>query len=178
MLDLGKFHTGLVSYLLKMGLLSPFLLMMKAKLVSNDWVKQLFLHLFFRGMQEADFAKICKAYSDKRLPKLIRPAALATIKKHLSEGTTVVVVSASARHWLQYWCQEQNLQLICSELELVNGKITGKLSGPNCNGLQKAINIAQAFQLETFENIYAYGDSTGDKAMFELSTIHYYKPFR
>lgn len=178
MLDLARFHAGKFRYYLTMLVISPILVMLKFRLISHSFTKELFLSVFFGGMNEAAFVQVCNNYTNKRLPKLIRPKALDKIKMHQQKGDTVMVVSASARHWLQPWCQQMQLQLLCTELEVVEHKITGKLKGPNCNGEEKVNRIREAVNLSAYEKIIAYGDSRGDSEMFAISHEKHYRPFR
>lgn len=178
MLDLACFSAGKFRYILTMIVISPVLLLMKLKLISNSFTKELFMSVFFGGMNEQAFVQLCNDYSKKRLPELIRPRALAQIQSHQENGDDVYVVSASATHWLQPWCNQQQLSLICSQLEIVDQKLTGKLDGPNCNGEEKVRRIQQAINLSLYDKIIAYGDSSGDKEMFAISHEHYFKPFR
>ncbi len=178
MLDLAKFYAGYFRYYIIMLVISPLLLCMKLKLVSNSFTKEIFLGLFFGGMNELEFMQLCQRYSSQQLPSLIRPKALAEIQMHQHQGATVVVVSASAKHWLIDWCDQQHLPLLSTQLEIIDGKLTGKLKGPNCNGPEKVNRIKAAYNLSAFEKIIAYGDSSGDKEMFAISHEHYFKPFR
>jgi phosphoserine phosphatase len=56
--------------------------------------------------------------------------------------------------------------------------ITGKIKGKNNHGEQKAMNIRELWNLNEYEEIYAYGDSPGDRPMMDLATKSFYKPFR
>ncbi len=51
------------------------------------------------------------------------------IARHQARGDTVVVVSASLDVYLRPWCQQHNLELLCSEVEFQNGAATGKYQG-------------------------------------------------
>ena len=68
-------------------------------------------------------------------------------------------------------------RLLATELEITEGKITGKLRGKNCHGEEKVARIKAAYDLSKFENIFCYGDSEGDKPMLALATQAHYKPF-
>jgi phosphoserine phosphatase len=56
--------------------------------------------------------------------------------------------------------------------------ITGRIEGKNCHGEQKVIRIQEEYNLSDYQEIYAYGDSSGDKPMLGLATNSFYKPFR
>jgi HAD superfamily phosphoserine phosphatase-like hydrolase len=89
-----------------------------------------------------------------------------------------VVVSASVECWLGPWCDKNGLDLIGTQLEIKDNRVTGKLLSKNCYGKEKVNRIRERYDLNSFDFIYAYGDSRGDDEMLELAQEKYYKPFR
>jgi len=178
LLEIIRFHKGsggLYAGLLK---ISPWLLAMKLKIVSNQAAKEQLLAHSFKGLSCEDFQKVCDAFIKTELPKLIRSAALEKIKQFQKQDIPVVIVSASAENWLEGWCKEYNLICIASQLEKKDNTITGKISGKNCYGEEKVNRIKEKFNLAEYENIYCFGDTKGDKQMLSLATFVFYKPFR
>ena len=155
-----------------------WLLALKLKIIPNDLVKQKILAFFFAGTSEESFQKKCDLFSEKRLPELIRPGAMEEISRLKTLGFDIVVISASAGNWIRNWSDSHALKLISSKLEVKNGMITGKLDGKNCYGEQKVICILERWNLKEYEEIYAYGDSSGDRPMLALATKSFYRPFR
>lgn len=178
MLELAKFYKGRSAYYKGMLFLLPALVAMKLKILSNAEVKQKLLTLFFKGIPVEEFQAICNRFLKERLPQLIRPKAVDMIHRLQKENTIVVVVSASADNWVKPWCDQIGIQFIGSCLEVVNGKVTGKLNGPNCNHLEKVNRIKANYRLSDYKEIYCYGDTKGDKPMLGLATHSFYKPFR
>jgi len=124
------------------------------------------------------FDELSSKFSEAVLPQLIRPKALVEIKKLLAAGSEVVIVSASAEDWLQYWCRQTGVQLLGTRLQVKEGRITGKIENRNCHGREKVARIRLAFDLTGYDEILCYGDTKGDKPMLELATFSMYKPFR
>ena len=178
MLELAKFHKGKNAFYKGMIFLLPSLIAMKLKIVSNAETKQKLLKLFFKGMPIDEFQDLCSRFISQRLPQLIRPKAIEMIRQLKKENTTVVVVSASADNWVKPWCDENQIMFIGSCLEVVDGKVTGKLNGPNCNHIEKVNRIKENYRLSDYKEIYCYGDTKGDKPMLGLATHSFYKPFR
>lgn len=156
----------------------PVFAALKLKLVSNQAAKETMLRHFFRGVDLSDFQTACDRFAEYKLPALIRPAALAELQKLRQQGFEVVVVSASAENWIKKWADNAGVELLATNLEVVNEKLTGKLKGQNCNGVEKELRIRSAYDLSKFQEIYCYGDSSGDKQMLALGTKAFYKPFR
>ena len=158
--------------------LSPWLLAMKLKLISNSSAKQRLLTFFFGQMSVTDFEQKCNMFIKEKLPALLRPDALVEIKKHQLNNVQVVVVSASPQNWINGWCAVNNILCIATKLEVLDGKITGQIDGNNCYGEEKVNRINAVFDLRDYDNIFCYGDTKGDKPMLKLATFAYYKPFR
>ena len=159
-------------------MLAPILALYAVKLLPNWKAKQFFLSRYFRGEKISEFNARCAEFTKKVLPGLIRPQALNAIQAYRNEGTTIVVVSASAENWVKPWCDQYGIRCLATKLEVNAGIITGKISGRNCYGDEKACRIKETFDLNKFTHIVAYGDSSGDKEMFALAHEQNYKPFR
>lgn len=177
-LEFIKFSKGDISFFLGFIILSPILILFKLGLIKNSKAKELTLRYFFANTNLEEFNAVCINFCNERLPHLIREKALAEIKKHQETNTPIYIVSASPENWLKPWCEKMNLKLISTQLAVVNGKITGKLSGFNCHGAEKENRIRCQIPLDQYENIFAYGDSSGDKQLLALANNSFYKPFR
>ena len=44
--------------------------------------------------------------------------------------------------------------------------------------IEKGNRVKEAYNLDDYDRIYAYGDSRGDKELLGLSDKSFYKPFR
>jgi phosphatidylglycerophosphatase C len=178
LLELIKYQAGVTNFYLGVLVNAPFLFAYKLKIIPRQLAKEKILAYFFRGKSLALFQSICDLFTVKVLPSLIRPKAIAEIKKLLEMNFEVVVVSASAENWIKKWCDEVEIKLIATQLESRDNLLTGNLKGNNCHGEEKVIRIRSAYNLSQYQEIYCYGDSNGDKAMLTLATRAFYKPFR
>ncbi|WP_148571065.1 HAD-IB family hydrolase [Aliarcobacter cryaerophilus] len=173
-----RFVVGDRRFLLGLVVLSPMLVLYKLKLIPNYKAKQYMLSWFFKGMSEDAFFKVANEYSLVHIDKILRLKAIEKINWHKNQGHKVVVVSASIDCWLRPWCEKNGLELIATKLEIKDDIVTGKLLSKNCYGVEKVNRIKELYDLENFDYIYAYGDSSGDKQMLELAHEKFYKPFR
>ncbi|HYJ38919.1 MAG TPA: HAD-IB family phosphatase, partial [Chitinophagaceae bacterium] len=112
------------------------------------------------------------------LPTIERQKALKEIKTLQEKGTEVVIISASPENWLLPWCKQVDASLISTKLESKNGKLTGRIEGKNCRGKEKVKRILASYNLQEYDEVYAYGDTKGDKPMLGLATFAFYQPFR
>jgi phosphatidylglycerophosphatase C len=178
LIEFVHFLHGRKKYLLGMVRLAPYLALYALKLIPNWKAKQYFLSQYFKGTRIDDFDERCAAFSTQVLPSLIRPLARKAIEAHRREKATIVVVSASAENWVKPWCDENDIHCLATKLEIKQGIITGKINGRNCYGDEKVCRIKEQFDLSDFNEVIAYGDSSGDKEMLALADKKYFKPFR
>jgi phosphatidylglycerophosphatase C len=178
LLEFLIFYKGYVRFLLGMLILSPVILLYLTKLIPNWKGKQICLRYFLGGDELSYFNQRCRAFAEKKLPRLIRPEAETAIKQYKRENAQIAVVSASAENWIKPWCDKQGILCIGTQLEVEDNKITGNLCGANCYGPEKVKRIEKQFLLADYQQIIAYGDSSGDREMFAIAHQQYFKPFR
>lgn len=166
-----------VKYWLGLIVLSPVLVLHKLGLIGSQKTKEIFLGFYFGGTDLGAFNSYGKKFKTI-IDADVRPKAAEQIAEYKRQGHRVIVVSASAVNWLGTWAASHHLELICTKLEVVNGKITGKLDGENCNGAEKVNRIKSYLNLSDYGKVIVYGDSKGDREMFTLGTETHFKPFR
>lgn len=97
------------------------------------------------------------------------------ISWHKSQGDTVVVVSASLDLYLKPWCEQNGLELLCSEVAFSGGKATGKYKKGDCSARLKKTKIIDNYDLSSYNVIYAYGDTKEDLDMLSLASKKFYQ---
>lgn len=172
-----RFVVGDVRFVVALFLLSPMLVAYKLKVIPNYKAKQKMLSWFFKSYSEDAFKQVANEYSLYHIDKIVRPKALEKLNWHKAQNHKIVIVSASIECYLKPWCEKNGFDLIATKLEIKDGVVTGKLLTKNCYGIEKVNRIKELYDLDTFEYIYAYGDSRGDKEMLELANESFYKPF-
>ena len=78
---------------------------------------------------------------------------------------------------LKNFAKDNRMELIVTELEVKDGCYTGKIKGKNCLGPQKVVRIKEKYDLSDFDEIFAYGDTSGDKEMLEIADKKHYRYF-
>jgi len=177
LLEFIKFYRGRYGFYCGLVLLSPILLLYVVKIIPNWRAKEIVLSYFFRNEKDEIFSHKCKMFAENILPSLVKSSALQAIQKHQSNGDRIVVVSASSEHWLAYWCEEHGLELIGTQLEVIDKRITGKIKGANCYGEEKKNRLEAYLDLQEYTEIYVYGDSNGDKDILALATHPHFRYF-
>ncbi len=180
LLEFIKFSKGAFPFYLGFALNSPWLVAYRLKIISNQSAKERMLTWFFRNTPLPAFQEVCDRFSSTMVPALIRPKAQAEINRLKEEGFSIVVVSASPENWLSSWAGSIGAALLSTRLETKTApiRLTGKILGHNCHGEEKVRRIREAYDLAGFREIYAYGDTSGDKPMLRLGTRSFYRPFR
>ena len=177
LIDFIRFVVGDIKFFFGFVFLIPMLILFKLKIINNNRAKEILLSYFFKGWSEAKFVELTNSYSLNNINKILRPQALERINWHKKQDHRIVVVTASIDHWILPWCEQNNLDLIATKLEIKNGKISGKYLGKNCYGIEKVNRIKELYDLSKYNKIYAYGDSKGDKEMLALADESFYKTF-
>ena len=177
LLEFLKFVRGNLRFYIGMIWLSPYLLSYKLGLYPNWRAKERTLTHFLAGIDADDLSEYGRKFLRERFDLLVRVKALDRINFHLSNGDDVAVVSASCEEWVVPWAQKIGIRAICTQLEKKEGRITGRILGRNNYGPEKHRRILNEIDLSDYDQIFAYGDSKGDREMFQLATHTFYKPF-
>ena len=182
LLEFIKYAKGRGRFLMVFLMYSPLLVMMKLHLYPNWKAKQqIFAHLF-AGMRIEKFDALCRGFAEEN-QHLLRPKGITLVHEALVAGAQVFIVSASIDNWVRPFFDIRNLkgvQVLGTQIEVEDGKLTGNFKSNNCYGKEKVHRIAEA--LKSFERseyeIEAFGDSRGDKEMLAFADKGHFKPFR
>ncbi|MEN8992240.1 MULTISPECIES: HAD-IB family hydrolase [unclassified Acinetobacter] len=103
----------------------------------------------------------------------LNPSLYEQLQQHQKRGHEVVLVSASVDLYLKPVAEKLGVKLICTETAANDQILTGLYQTLDCSGEQKKIRVLEQFNLQDYEQVYAYGNSDEDLAMFELATHHF-----
>lgn len=144
--------------------------------ISNTKAKERVVAYFLKGIQEEELLQ--KSHSMLgELEGIIKKDALARIQWHQKRGDKVVIVSATFSCYLAPLAKKLGVECIATELGINNGVITGEFATPNCYGIEKVKRIKEKYRLDIYKEIFAYGDSKGDKEMLEIASQRFYRYF-
>lgn len=178
LLEFIKFCKGKLNFYKGFLLNSPYLVAYKAGIITNQKAKEKVLAYFFKNITVAELSRLADQFTQTVLPGLIRPKAMEEIARLQQQGTEIVIVSASPENWIKPWATKMGVHLIATNLVVNQDKLTGIINGNNCYGEEKVNRIKQLYDLTSYEIIYAYGDSSGDRPMLALANKPFYQPFR
>lgn len=171
--------TGFIFYVLKKrhivwrGLkVLPWILAYYLKLYPAPRMRSKLYSAMFKGCDLKAIQPLALQYTNQVL-KNLDPALFKQLKKHQQLGHKVVLVSATIDLYLKMIAKALNIELICSKVEIKNGKLTGRYLTPDCSRMQKKSRVMEAINLADFKMIYAYGNSEEDLEMICLGQYSY-----
>ncbi|HCA4976152.1 TPA: HAD-IB family hydrolase, partial [Acinetobacter baumannii] len=148
--------------------LAPYIAGYKLGWVTDKTIRTKLCQVGYIGYDAASLIYKGQEFAKKVIPSCIRENALERILWHKQQGDQVVVVSASLSVYLEIWCKSLDLDVICNQLEIDNGILTGYFIDGDCGYLEKVNRIKNKYDLTQYPIIYAYGDTPNDYAMLEL----------
>lgn len=155
--------------------LAPEVLAYRRGWISGTYVRARIVSFGFRGVSESVIQPIGERFAREVIPAALRPEAMARLQWHRQRGDTIAVVSGSLDVYLAHWCSKHSLELLCSQLDTRDGRLTGRYRGAQCVGAEKARRVREHFDLTQFSRIHAYGDTYEDEAMLMLADERWYR---
>jgi HAD superfamily hydrolase (TIGR01490 family) len=145
------------------------------KHASRDEYKARIIALLFTNENVLDVQAHVPQFAE-RVFEWVNPEARDRIRWHQTQGHTVVIVSASLDIYLKPLAQKLGINdLLATRLETDHHKYTGKLIGKNCRAAEKVERLKQQYGDLNDIELYAYGDSDGDKEMLAAAAHAFYR---
>lgn len=179
LLEFVRFVKGTSALFKGIILLFPLLIAYKLMVYPNWKVKRLFFSYFFRGMHIDDFNKYCNDFCQQS-QNLIRNQAVEAISNHSKNEDIIVIISASILNWVFPFAKKLGISsVICTEVDVDEfDRLTGYFSTKNCYGIEKVNRLMNLYPQRTTYQLIVYGDSMGDKALFNIADAYFYKKFK
>ncbi len=145
-------HAYILALLYKAHILDPLTLIERF----GGWLAQ---------SKVSDIENLCRELVEKELTPALRPQMIREIKFHREQGAEVVMLSSAiypVANLLSAYLEMH--AVICSELEVLDQRYTGRPVGRFCFREEKLIRMKQYLQRNqyTLENSYYYADSMDD----------------
>jgi HAD superfamily phosphoserine phosphatase-like hydrolase len=148
---------------------------MKLGFYPNWKAKQKVFAHFFKGMTIEDFDTICKDFAASS-KHLLRPKGIEAVNQAISEGSEVLIISASIDNWVQPFFPK--VKVLGTKIEVENGVLTGRFLTKNCYGEEKVNRLKAIYPNRQDYHLTAFGDSRGDKELLAFADESHFKPFR
>ncbi|HEX4539298.1 MAG TPA: HAD family hydrolase [Acidimicrobiales bacterium] len=143
---------------------------------SRDEAKEALLVRLLSGAGLQPLSESGRAFGERLVTRGLRPGMRRRLDWHRQAGHMVVIVSASPALYLEAAGRRLGVDaVLATELEVGNdGRLTGRLAGPNCRGAEKAKRLRAWLAGSGHEpsaQLWAYGDSRGDAEMLALADV-------
>jgi putative phosphoserine phosphatase/1-acylglycerol-3-phosphate O-acyltransferase len=125
---------------------------------------------FMRGIEEETYHEVGEQLYTKQIAQLIYPESRALVDAHLAKGHTVAVISSATPYQVEPAARDLNIDhVLCTYLEVKDGKFTGSIVSPTCFG-QGKVTAAEGLAEQTgadLDQSFFYSDSTDDLQLLE-----------
>ena len=149
-----------------------WLLLMRLGLYPSARAKEKIICHFYKGTAYSQFVAWGREFADVA-ETMLNGEVLEKLREHQAAGHTVCVVTASIDEWVRPVCEKLGVvTVIATRVEVSSdGKLTGRLLTPNCNGEEKVRRLLEVFPQRQAYTLYAYGNSHGDDALLALADV-------
>jgi putative phosphoserine phosphatase/1-acylglycerol-3-phosphate O-acyltransferase len=125
---------------------------------------------FMRGIEEEAYFEIGEELYKDEIARLIYPESRRLVQAHLAKGHTVAVISSATPYQVLPAARDLDIDnVLCTHLEVSNGRFTGAVVRPTCFG-QGKVDAAEKLAAENgadLDQSYFYSDSTDDQLLLE-----------
>ncbi|WP_027384705.1 HAD family hydrolase [Epilithonimonas caeni] len=155
----------------------PLFVLLKLKLADTEAVKKNFISSILKGRSRHQIEKKAQQFFEENYPSLFRENALDFINNIDRQNTESYIITASLDLWVKPFADKFNMKLLSTQAEFKDDIFTGNFVGKNCNKEEKVNRIKLEIGDQKFDKIIAFGDTSGDKAMFKFANESHYRFF-
>lgn len=124
-----------------------------------------------KGIPEQTFVEMGEEIYLERLSRSIYPEARALVTAHLEKGHTVAIISAATPYQVNPIARDLGIDhVMCTRMEVHDGRFTGKVVHPTCWGQGKAhyARVLAEDQGVDLDKSYFYTDAIDDLPLLEI----------
>jgi phosphatidylglycerophosphatase C len=133
--------------------------------VTNTDLKQHFLHAVFGGASRREVESWTRIFVDRLLVDGLRPEAREALERHRNRGDLLVLLTASFDLYVHEIGRRLGFDhVLCTQAEWLDGRLSGKLAGPNHRGEEKVRCLLRLRDAHAESTIVAYADHHSDLA--------------
>jgi HAD superfamily hydrolase (TIGR01490 family) len=135
----------------------------------SRWAERAFTPV--AGRSEQEFLDQAQRFFEERVKPRIYPEAAARVRWHLDQGHVVALVTGSTRFIVEPLASHLGVEhALCTELEVEDGRFTGRITPPLCFGRGKVARLRALIEAEDVDltRSWCYSDSYSDLPLLEL----------
>jgi phosphatidylglycerophosphatase C len=138
----------------------------------RDAAKALVLHQLLGGRALADIDRAARDYAMLVVDHRLRADSLQHWTWHRLNGHRLVIASASPALYVRHVGRLLGAdETICTEMTVVNGRLTGALAGGNCRGPEKARRVRAHLAEQPAAPVWAYANGDVDRPLLEMADV-------
>lgn len=170
---------GPVRFWAALAPLSPGLIRFAAGRLPLLQMREQVMGYFLTGFPEDRWRDTARRYAVDVIPEWIRPEALARLRWHQSQGHRTVLISNAPEDYLRPWAELVGIDDVSgSVFEIRDGLLAGGLVGTHCFGPEKVVRLKALLGCLDDYEVYAYGDSGGDREMLAVADHAFFRTFK
>ncbi len=174
-----RFVVGDFNFFVKMVWVFPVLGVQKLLGKDNLFLKNYLLRFFLKGKSKSILTEKAQLFFQQKQDKIIRPKALEKIQALRQEKDAVIcIVTASLDLWICPFAEAWECLSISTKALYDGDDIFIGIADKNCNGEEKVKRVKAYFDFsQRPKQIIAYGNSSGDQAMYDFADLHFHRHF-
>ncbi|KAF0866145.1 HAD family hydrolase [Pseudomonas sp. LD120] len=148
-----------------------------ARRVDRDQLKAQLISRFLKDVKVEWVQQQAEAFCQRSWTRLMRPNGLQAVASELQSGALVTLCSASPALVLQPFATRLGIKLIGTELEVVDGVLTGRIVGNNCRCENKVLRLESVYGPLSQYRLRAWGDTRGDRELLAAAQDAHWRHF-
>jgi phosphatidylglycerophosphatase C len=145
--------------------------------LNRDELKAQLISTFLTGVEKEWVQQKAEDFSKALWIRLMRPTGLRSVATEVESGAIVTLCSASPALVLQPFADRLGIKLIGTELEVIDGLLTGHITGNNCRCENKVLRLEAVYGPLSQYRLRAWGDTRGDRELLAAAQDSHWRHF-
>ncbi len=138
-------------------------LMHKAGRMTNGQLKERFLQAVLSGVSSSDLRTATGPYLARLFAGGMNKAMVAQLAQHIARRDRVILATASPDIYVSSIAAKLGIpEVVCTQCELRDDRITGRIIGENCHGSEKLRRLTMILSDSEWSNSVIYTDHHSD----------------
>jgi len=130
-----------------------------------------FLLRYIKGLKEEEIELLAKEYFENKIKHKIIESTLECLRKLKSCGYKTIIISGGYECYIKKFAESFDCdEVIATEIEIVDGIVTGKIAGLDCMGVNKIYKLNEVIDIQDihYDESYTFSDHDSDIYIFSL----------
>jgi len=142
--------------------------------MSNAALKEAFLRAVLGGTTRDALCSWTQTFTERLMAGGLRRDAVRQLRWHRASGHYIVIMSASVDLYVRPLGRLLDVdEVLCTEVEWEDERLTGRLATPNCAGAEKVRRLEMLTERLPSRSVWAYADRRSDIPLLQRATHAY-----